>query len=153
MSVQRVRPLVRAKDQLNLPTRGIVVGWEPDSGVLVELSSTREIVLAESLVAFTEAELDHAAAERRAVLLTFEEGDRQKPVIIGLVAPVPARPAPKPGASDEVVLIRGRDSIQLRCGAASITLRKDGKIVLRGSYVISRATKENRIAGGSVHFN
>jgi hypothetical protein len=79
-------------------------------------------------------------------------------VILGLLAPVPSRSrtqaAPAaPAGFEDVVVIKGRKSIELRCGAASIMLREDGKVVVRGTKVISRATKENRITGGSVHFN
>ena len=133
------------------PARGHLVGWEVDRGLLVELGNG-EVALAQSLVELSEAELRRAVAERRAVMVTFEDGDPGKPVILGLLARVPgkARAAAPP---DDVVVIKGQQSIELRCGAASITLRKDGKVVLRGTTVISRATKENRIAGGTVHFN
>jgi hypothetical protein len=134
-----------------VPTRGHLVGWEAGRGFLVELGSG-DVALAQSLVELGEAELRRAVAERQAVMMTFEDGDRGKPVILGLVARVPgqARAASPP---EDFVVIKGQESIELRCGAASITLRKDGKVVLRGTTVISRATKENRIAGGTVHFN
>ena len=51
------------------------------------------------------------------------------------------------------VVLEGEDEVALRCGAASITLRRNGKIVIRGSYVESYAAGTNRIKGGSVRIN
>ena len=49
--------------------------------------------------------------------------------------------------------VNATDSIILRCGAASITLHHDGRIVLRGVHVVSHASGVNRIRGGSVELN
>jgi hypothetical protein len=148
-------------------TRGRIVGWERDRGILVAVGTMGEVKLAQSLIALDQAELEKAVEDRHPVLLTYEDHDPARPVILGLLAPVPASPRSLPAVDpappttetvervdgDDVVIIRGRDSLELRCGASSIVLRKDGKIVLRGKYILSRALNENRIVGGSVHFN
>jgi hypothetical protein len=41
----------------------------------------------------------------------------------------------------------------LRCGEASLTLTREGKILLRGTYLSSRATGVHRIQGGTVEIN
>jgi hypothetical protein len=41
----------------------------------------------------------------------------------------------------------------LRCGEGSITLTRDGKIVLRGKHIVTHASGVNRIRGGSVELN
>jgi hypothetical protein len=51
------------------------------------------------------------------------------------------------------ITIEGRDEIVLRCGEASITLRRNGRLVIRGVYVEARARGTNRIKGGSVLIN
>jgi len=51
------------------------------------------------------------------------------------------------------VVLEGDQEVVLRCGDASITLRRDGKIVLRGAYIETTATGLNRIRGGSVKIN
>ncbi len=43
--------------------------------------------------------------------------------------------------------------IVLRCGKASITLTRAGKVIIRGAYLSSRSTGVNRIKGGSVQIN
>lgn len=51
------------------------------------------------------------------------------------------------------LILEGHEEIVLRCGEASITLNKSGKISIRGKYLLSRATGVNRILGGSVQVN
>lgn len=51
------------------------------------------------------------------------------------------------------VTISAEHTIKLECGESSITLHKDGKIKIKGKYVISQAKKANRIRGGSVELN
>jgi len=56
-------------------------------------------------------------------------------------------------ADGESIRINGQKEIVLRCGLASITLTRDGKILLRGAYVQSRSSGVNRIKGASVQIN
>jgi hypothetical protein len=51
------------------------------------------------------------------------------------------------------VVLTAENEIVLRCGEASITLTRAGKILLRGSYLLSRSSGVNRIKGGSVQIN
>lgn len=51
------------------------------------------------------------------------------------------------------VIMEGHEEVVLRCGEASITLNRNGKISIRGKYLLSRATGVNRILGGSVQVN
>ena len=41
----------------------------------------------------------------------------------------------------------------LRCGKASITLTREGKVLIKGAYLSSRSSGVNRIKGGSVQIN
>jgi hypothetical protein len=51
------------------------------------------------------------------------------------------------------ITLEGHDEVVLRCGEASVTLRRNGRLVLRGTYVESRSKGTNRIKGGSVLIN
>jgi len=51
------------------------------------------------------------------------------------------------------VVLEGREEVVLKCGEASITLTKAGKILICGKYLLNRSTGVNRIMGGSVQVN
>ncbi len=51
------------------------------------------------------------------------------------------------------ILLDGVDELVLQCGKASIALHKDGKVVIRGTYVETRASGTNRIKGATVKLN
>jgi len=75
----------------------------------------------------------------------------------GQPAPAPEpEPAPAPvsesGNPDRLELVAERE-IVLRCGEASLTLTRAGKIILRGTYLLSRSSGVNKIKGGSVQIN
>jgi hypothetical protein len=53
---------------------------------------------------------------------------------------------------DELVL-EARCSLTLRVGDGSITIREDGKILIKGRDLVSHALRTNRIKGGAVAIN
>jgi hypothetical protein len=98
--------------------------------------------------------MPRAKGKRRAVALELVT-EEQRPA---------AEPsAPEPSAREDVsvdawvdgqrVVVDAKDEIVLRCGKASITLRRNGRIVIRGTYIETRAEGVNRIKGGSVQIN
>jgi hypothetical protein len=100
------------------------------------------------------------------VLLMFENGHEQSPLIIATVQQKICRPKKlatqetlQPRGSTEVlvdgktIVFDAKDEIQLRCGKSSVTLRKDGKIEIKGTQIVSRASGVNRIKGASVAIN
>jgi uncharacterized protein (DUF2345 family) len=79
---------------------------------------------------------------------------------VGLVKPAVPKSAPRAPSQALDVKIDGKsvsfdaqEEIVLRCGNASITLSKNGKVVIRGAFVESHATGTNRIKGASVKVN
>lgn len=59
-------------------------------------------------------------------------------------------PIDKPGqvevdADRQRMVVTAREQLVLRCGKASITLTKAGKVLIEGSYVLSRSTGVNLI--------
>ncbi len=83
----------------------------------------------------------------------FESGDPREPIIIGLIHhPVPA-PTVEVHRDAERLVFTAEQEIELRCGQASITLTKAGKVLIRGEYLLSRSSGVNRITGGSVQIN
>ena len=93
------------------------------------------------------------------VALLFEGGDPGRPLVIGRIQrsePTEAtlnRKALTAEVDGENVLLEAKKEIVLRCGKASITLTRAGKIIIRGAYLLSRSSGVNRIKGGSVQIN
>ena len=89
---------------------------------------------------------------REAVLL-FDGGDRRRPVIVGLIqGPSTEEPVDVRMDGKSLTLSAGQE-IVLRCGKASLTLTRSGKVLIRGAYLSSRSSGVNRIKGGSVQIN
>ena len=93
------------------------------------------------------------------IALLFESGNPLLPLIIGKIhhantASV-AQDAEQTTAKldGEHIVLSAKQTITLKCGKASITLTKAGKIILRGAYLLSRSSGVNRIKGGSVQIN
>ena len=103
------------------------------------------------LIALDVPTLRSAAAGRRSCALFFERGDPRLPLIVGFVEP----PAPTQSATidGKRIVLTGEEEVELRCGEASISLKKNGKLVIPGAYVETRAKGTNRIKGGSVQIN
>jgi hypothetical protein len=101
----------------------------------------------------------------REVLLVFENNDPKLPIIIGTmyslieeiaepVTIVAEKEAPQEVAIDgKRISFDAENEIVLKCGKASITLTKAGKILIKGDYVLSHSSGENRIRGGAVSIN
>jgi hypothetical protein len=131
---------------------GVVAGFDPARGPEVEFpGNTAGPAPARLLVQVDEAALRRAVAERTPVALVFEAGDPARPLIVWFVqSPNQPREARVDGKR---VVLTGEEEIELRCGEASISLKKNGKLVIRGAYVETRAKGTNRIKGGSVQIN
>jgi len=88
--------------------------------------------------------------------LKLEEGDEvlvlppsdpeQMGCVMGRVGPY------APPDRDRVEIEAGSELV-LKCGCGSVTMRKDGKVLTRGTDIVSRASRRNRIKGGSVEIN
>ncbi|WP_206169152.1 DUF6484 domain-containing protein [Variovorax atrisoli] len=93
------------------------------------------------------------------VTLVFEAGDAARPIVTGVLRqasdpPLAGSPGQVEVSHDGARMIVGaREQLVMRCGKASITLTKTGKILIRGAYVASVSTGVNRIKGGSVQLN
>jgi uncharacterized protein DUF6484 len=101
----------------------------------------------------------HAAHVGQNVVLVFEDADPARPIVMGVLRdPLQSGIVEQPGhavvdADGDRLIVSAKEELVLRCGAASITLTKAGKVLIHGAYVSSRATGVNRIKGGSVQLN
>ena len=113
---------------------------------------------------------DHMIGQE--VLVLFEGGDIESAVILGVIKncaksrqgdPVPAGVVLNEHRrslslldvehSENSVEINASQKIVFRCGASSITLQADGRVIVRGDDVLIRSVGLNRIKGASVQIN
>jgi hypothetical protein len=78
-------------------------------------------------------------------------------VILGRITPRAAAPVTqsveaRPDAPT-VLVLEAKQELTLRVGDGSITIRADGKILIKGKDLVSHASRVNRIKGGSVSIN
>lgn len=101
----------------------------------------------------------HGAHIGRQVVLMFEAADPARPIVMGVlrggeVSDLSTMPAQVDVEVDGGrMVVDAKEQLVLRCGKASITLTKAGKVLIQGGYVSSRSTGVNRIKGGSVQLN
>lgn len=101
----------------------------------------------------------HGAHVGRGVVLAFEAGDPQRPIIMGVLRsdvemPVETVPGQIEMEADGArLVVSAREQLVLRCGRARITLTHAGKVLIEGTYLSSRSSGVNRIKGGSVQIN
>jgi len=165
-----------AKSQLGSEAKSPVTSGEIVIGVICKVDHTGVHVdfpqnpedkdlLALSTLAIEEKHIG------REVALLFNGGDLRHPVIMGVIhsAMLDSFSSPdtskteasetKPQEEIEVLAdgkkchIKANEELKLQCGKASITMTKDGKIFLRGTYLSSRSSGTNRMLGGSVLLN
>jgi len=143
-----------------------------DDGPQVQSLPDGPSITARLAVAVTRERLDAAIAACQQVVLLFEHGDRTRPIIVGFLETIPEPAQPVEAEPVEVgpvlpdrpavvvadvdgkrVRVTAQDEIVLQCGSASITLRRNGRVIIRGTYVESRSDGTNRIKGGQVQIN
>jgi hypothetical protein len=134
--------------------RGILCGFDQAGEALVDFpdNSDRVPIVAISTVALTEKDLN------REVVLLFEDGDYNRPILIGIRQPSAAQKEAVQqtwslDCDGRRLMITAQQEIVLQCGKASLHLHKDGGIRIRGTDVVSRASATNRIRGGNVQIN
>ncbi|PYN84239.1 MAG: hypothetical protein DMD87_28415 [Candidatus Rokuibacteriota bacterium] len=130
---------------------GALVGFLEDGAPLVDFpgNAQDDPVIARTTAALTDDDIG------REVALLFEETDPGKPILIGPIV------QPQPRQSKRLLVNREGECLELtadkeivlRCGNASITLTRAGKVLIRGAYVSSQSSGINKIQGGAVHIN
>lgn len=135
--------------------RGVIIGLSESGEPLIDFCANPA---SKPIAAATTVEIEQADIGREAVL-AFEDGDPGRPIILGLVKAIlnsNSRTQRRPievSADGQSLTISAAKEVVLRCGDASITLTRAGKVIIRGTYLLSRATGPNRIKGASIHLN
>ena len=82
------------------------------------------------------------------MLLLFENGDRRLPIVAGVLQEGARRQKPK-----RALTFDAAEEITIACGKSSITLRSDGRVVIKRTELVSRASGTNKIRGAAVQIN
>lgn len=140
------------------------IAASPDGQVMVEFDGDGP--RAARILSGTDLdELARPESRGREVLLVFQDGNQELPVVVGLLdgpagealSLLRQRPDPKRARhavvdGDRVKIVADKE-IVLECGEGSITIRKDGKIVVKGTHLLTRSTGPHRIKGAHVEIN
>lgn len=101
----------------------------------------------------------------REVLLAFENNNPGLPIIVDTMyslieeitesatAVIEADEPQEVTLDGKRMCFEAENEIVLKCGRSSITLTKAGKVLIKGDYVLSHSSGENRIRGGAVSIN
>ena len=99
----------------------------------------------------------HGGHIGKAVVLMFESGSPLRPIVIGVLRGSAGWPLPEqPGqvevdADGERLMVSAKEQLVLRCGKASITMKKDGTIVIKGKDItVEGSGKINVKASGNI---
>lgn len=128
-----------------------VARWD-DQGVLVKLPHAREPVAARVMLAPGETSGRARVDVGQGVVVMLSPGD--DPVILGQLQPIGAPVVKAEARADGRRLeLAAEDEIVLTCGESSLVMRRNGRVLLRGVQVETRAKGLNRVKGGTVAIN
>ncbi len=126
--------------------------------VLVEISDIRPGV---EFIARATCSVDKNDIGKK-VALSFPVNNDRNPLILGVIRNenqktggdlyIHGQVQNATGRSGKLIL-DAENEITLQCGKSSITLTAEGKIIIKGEYISSRATGVHRIKGGAVQIN
>jgi hypothetical protein len=135
-------------------SRATVVGTGSDGAVLVlcQGDQTRRLLCDVVQTAYLPVLLEPGDT----VVILVPDSEEGRGIIFGRIGQGQvAPPEPDPAAEDvpDELIIEAKKNLTLKCGEGSITIRQDGKILIKGKDLVSHAQRMNRIKGGSVAIN
>jgi len=123
-------------------------GFDDDGRFLISLNKSSETLLALSTVGLSNNDIGTDVA------VAYINDDDSTPIIIGRIQ---RSNAPKRNLTIKMdgkrVVLHAEHDIELRCGDASIALTRAGKVMIKGSYVLTRSSGANKIKGAFVDIN
>jgi hypothetical protein len=120
---------------------------------------------AAATLAFTASreQLEHVMHAKAPVVAYADEGGWQLVAVVGVALAAPTSPKATEAAALSPVLeadvdgqrvrVQAQREVVIACGKASITLRANGRVIIKGTHVESDSEGTNRIKGGQVRIN
>lgn len=162
-SLETDQPIRREPSNVSEVTRGSTAatarlhGFDIDDQPLIcEVRDlAHEIIRARTTVPLSTVQIGSS------VVVLFEEGDLRRPIILGVLCdrPLVAEKDSEPQSvvtahvDDTRLVLSAEREVVLRCGTASITLTRAGKVIIKGRYIVSRSSGYNKIKGATVDIN
>lgn len=157
---------VKTPAQIEGARAGKIVDIDKNGQAFVDFPGNRQgPVAARFTNSITLERLNQAASVGQEILLVFENNDPELPIIIDTLyslldeitkSSTITLEAERPEdvtVDGKRVAFDAKEEIVLRCGKASIVLTREGKVLIRGTYLLNRSSGANRIKGGSVQIN
>jgi len=143
-------------------TRGVVIVADHPRFIVDLANASAEGIVSADILATSTAPLPIAPGD--AVLCWVNSNDPTHAVILGRIGPSKLETEQPQDLHDQereeppkkvpdTLIIEAKQSITLRVGDGSITIREDGKILIKGKDLVSHAQRVNRIKGGAVSIN
>ncbi len=138
--IKLITSYARQDSKITGVVTGTFIGFSQEGCYLVDhpLNNSGDLV-----IATTRITLD-ASCIGREVAMIFEGGDLKRPIITGLMHIHELLDSREISAKEEIII---------RCGKAFIQMKKDGTIRINGTSIVSRASGNNDMKGGSINLN
>ncbi|MCI0379992.1 MAG: hypothetical protein L0215_20615 [Gemmataceae bacterium] len=131
--------------------RGMVVELLEEGEILVEVPGQPPLrLLCDFLRSADAAGLTLQPGD--GVLVSLPRNLDEKGCVLGRIGTY-RRPEPQEPPETTQVVVQADKELVLKCGEGSITIRADGKVLIKGKDLVSHAQRSNRIKGGSVAIN
>ena len=147
--------VARAQPGLSI---GRVTGFTEEGQPCVLLTGASQPLVVLCTASLSREEVEAARVAGWPALILHDEA-LEAPILLDFVLRSPRSESTLQKTTDDAALTGRRiemcadEALVLRCGDASITLERDGRVVTRGNDVLSRSRGVNRLRGAAVKIN
>ena len=154
-------PASRAMERGSALLSGHLTGIDDEGSLLFRPEGDTGDPIAVTIgVELSDGALVKAARQQRRVLVARTSDPTPRWVLVGLVRErvstraATARPGTLEVALDgETLVLKAERDLVLQCGESRLSLRKDGKIVISGTNLLTASRGPNRIKGATIALN
>ena len=134
------------------PTEQIIQSLEPEGRVRVACGTDGAMELLCDVLAASATPVALAPGDE-VLVAAADRTSEALGIVLGRIGATRAQSESPAIARERRIVIEADEELILRVGDSSIRIARDGKVVIRGEHVLTRAKGTNRIKGGSVAIN
>jgi hypothetical protein len=161
--IQAIRVVEREPAAFANVMIGVVVQFLPNGTLIVEVAGHSVRFTVGKTLTHLDAQISGLVIGSQ-VLITCQAGDPAMAILVGIVIDIghprhKALRAEVPVCPDMVqidgkrVALDAKQELVLSCGKGSMSLTADGRIVIKGIEITTRALRKHKIKGGTVDIN